>query len=174
METKIFCFQDSICLKDTKDATISDELQISFIYSPDMIMTVIKIIITIKVIVTVATNCWVFNTSQVYLQNNLEKRMLFLTSQKGKLKFREKRYYLKQLRHGSFPGYFHVQHTIYVSIQFLEKQRKKVRAERVWGSLQKASKLKYVLWEHDNVNLLWHILFLFSDLRYHLVQSKII
>ena len=48
METKIFCFQDSVCLKDTIDATISDELQISFIYSPNMIMTVIKIIITIK------------------------------------------------------------------------------------------------------------------------------
>lgn len=124
METKIFCFQDSVCLKDTKDATISDELQISFIYSPNMIMTVIKIIITIKVIVTVATNCWVFHTSQVYLQNNLEKWMLFLTSQKGKLKFREKRYYLKQLRHGLFPGYFHVQHTIYVSIQFLEEIEK--------------------------------------------------
>lgn len=50
--------------------------------------------------------------------------MVFLTSQKGKLKFREKRYYLKQSRYGWSPGYFHVQHIIYVSILFLEETEK--------------------------------------------------
>lgn len=39
-ETKTFCSQGSVCLKDTKDSTISNELQIFLIHSPTAIIIV--------------------------------------------------------------------------------------------------------------------------------------
>lgn len=153
---------------------MSDELQISFIYFPNMIMTVIKIIIAIKVIVTVATNCWVFNTSQVYLQNNLEKWTCFSNFTEGKTEVQREKILPQAVKIWLVPGYFHVQHTIYVSILFLEETEKETEGRGGLRELYRSQASSSVSYKSTTMWLYCDTFYSQTWNIYHLVQSKTI